>query len=95
MNYYEPNESLEQLELQEKILNTAIDVQALLRIFIDKNIITKEEINEYREEVRNSSKYKNSLDYIKRQKQGFQTGKDNPTEYLKSLFNAKMNGDIK
>ncbi len=76
-------------------LKTAIDVQVVLRILVDKEIATREEIQKYREEVSNSPKYKIVLDDIKRQKVGFQAAKDNPQEYLQALLRAKMNGNIK
>ena len=94
-NFYKPEEVLHELQVQETILKTAIDVQVVLRILVDKEIVTREEVQKYREEVSNSPKYKIVLDDIKRQKVGFQVAKDNPQDYLKALFKAKMNGDIK
>ncbi|WP_182440326.1 hypothetical protein [Blautia obeum] len=52
-------------------------------------------MTKYREEVRNSPKYKPVLEEIQRQTRGFEAAKDNPQEYLKAIFKAKMNGDIK
>ena len=92
---YKPEEALHELQVQETILKTAIDVQVVLRILVDKEIVTREEVQKYREEVSNSPKYKIVLDDIQRQKAGFQAAKDNPQEYLRALFKAKMNGDIK
>ena len=92
---YKPEEALHELQVQETILKTAIDVQVVLRILVDKEIVTREEVQKYREEVSNSPKYKIVLDDIKRQKVGFQVANDNPQDYLKALFKAKMNGDIK
>ena len=93
-NYYKPDEALHELMIQETIVNVAVDVQALLRILVEKEIITREEVNQYREEVRNSPKYRSVIEDIQRQKAGFQAAKDNPEEYLKALFKAKMNGNI-
>ena len=93
--YYKPEEALHELMLQETIVNTAVDIQALLRILVDKEIVTREEIAQYREEVRNSPKYKPVIENIQRERKGFQMAKDNPQEYLKALMKAKMNGDIK
>ena len=93
--FYKPEEALHELQIQETILKTAIDVQAVLRILVDKEIVSREEVQKYREEVSNSPKYKIVLDDIQRQKAGFQTAKDNPQDYLRALFKAKMNGDIK
>lgn len=80
---------------RKTILKIAIDVQVVLRILVDKEIATREEVQKYREEVSNSPKYKIVLDDIKRQKAGFQAAKDNPQEYLQALLRAKMNGNIK
>ena len=92
---YKPEEALHELQVQETILKTAIDVQVALRILVDKKIVTREEVQKYREEVSNSPKYKIVIDDIQRQKAGFQAAKDNPQEYLQALLRAKMNGDIK
>lgn len=94
-SYYKPDEALHELQIQEAIMKVSVDVQAVLRILVDKKIITREEVQKYRNEVSNSPRYKLVLDDIQRQKRGFQAAKDNPQEYLKALFNAKMNGDIK
>lgn len=93
--YYKPEEALQDLLVQETILNVTIDVQALLRILVDKEIITREEVKQYREEVRNSPKNKVISDDIQRQKFGFQAAKDNQEEYLKNIPKAKMDGKIK
>lgn len=93
--YYKPEEALQDLQVQETILNVAIDVQVLLRILVDKEIITREEVAEYRKEVRNSPKYKVVSDDIQKQKIVFQAAKDNPQEYLQAILKAKMDGKIK
>lgn len=94
-SYYKPDEALHGLQIQEAIMKVSVDVQAVLRILVDKKIITREEVQKYRNEVSNSPRYKLVLDDIQRQKRGFQAAKDNPQEYLKAILNAKMNGDIK
>lgn len=76
-------------------MNLAVDIQALLRILVEKGIITRDEVNAYREEVRNSPKYKPTIDAIKREKEGFTATKQNPEEYLRVIFKAKMDGKIK
>lgn len=93
--YYKPDEALHELMMQETIMNLAVDIQALLRILVEKGTITRDEVNAYREEVRNSPKYKPTLDAIKREKDGFTAAKQNPEEYLKAIFKAKMDGKIK
>lgn len=93
--FYKPEEALHELQVQEAILKTAIDVQVVLRILVDKEIVTREEIQKYREEISNSPKYKIVIEDIRRQKTIFQAAKDNPQDYLKALLRAKTNGDIK
>lgn len=93
--YYKPEEALQELKLQQTIFDVAVDIQSLLRILVDKQIITREEVAKYREEVKNSPKYKPVLDEILRQTKAFQAAKDNPQEYLQYLMKAKMKGDIK
>ncbi|MCD7996478.1 MAG: hypothetical protein LUH21_04510 [Clostridiales bacterium] len=93
--YYKPDEALHELMIQETIINVAVDVQAVLRILVDKEILTRKEINKYRQEVRNSPKYKLVIEDIQRQKTGFQAAKNDPEGYLKALFKAKMDGNIK
>lgn len=94
-SYYKPEEALQELLLQENILRSLIDVQAALRILVDKGVVTREEVQKYRNEVSNSPKYKVVMDDIQRQKKGFQVTKDNPQEYLQAIMRAKMNGDIR
>ena len=87
-NYYKPDQALHELMTQQTIVDCAVDIQVLLRILVDKEIIT-------REEVRNSPKYKPVLDDIQRQRQAFQAAKDNPQEYLQAILKAKMDGKLK
>lgn len=92
-NRTRPDDALHELMTQETIINVAVDVQALLRILVEKEIITREEVKEYREEVRNSPKYGPVIEDIQRQRKAFQIAKDNPEAYLKAMFKAKVNGD--
>lgn len=94
-NFYKPDDALHELQMQETILKTAIDVQVALRILVDKGIVTREEVKQYREEVNNSPKYKLAMDEIQRNKAGFQAAKNNPQEYLQAIFRAKRDGKIR
>ena len=93
--YYNPEDALQEILLQEQLVKQAVDIQALLRILVDKDIITKEDVAQYREEVRNSPKYKATLEKLETQKRGFEKAKENPNEYLKALLKAKMEGKIR
>lgn len=91
---YNPDEALKELMLQEAIVNNAVDTQVLLRILVDKEIITREEVNKYRQEVRSSSKYAGAIQNIESQKKAFEYAKQDPNAYLKAILNAKMNRKI-
>ena len=53
-SYYKPDDALHELMIQETILNVAVDVQALLRILVKKEIITRDEVKQYRQEIARS-----------------------------------------
>lgn len=89
-NNLNPKEALQELLLQEQLVNCCVDVQVLLRIMVDKKIITREEVSAYRNEVRSSPKYANTINIIKSQKTLFEKAIADPKEYLKMLFNAKL-----
>ena len=80
------------LDIQNKqmILNTAIDVQALLRILVDKQIITKEEVRNYRNEVRESPKYQAAALYVEQTLAEIQAYESNPELRLKVMFHQKQ-----
>lgn len=94
-NFYKPDEALHELQTQETIMNIAVDVQTALQILVDKGIVSREEVSTYRDRVRNSPRYKPVLEQIGWQKKAFQMAKENPQDYLKELFKAKMDGKIK
>lgn len=75
--------------IQDKavILNAAIDIQALLRLLVEKEVIGKEEINSQRQEVRESSKYRNAITYIE-MKFGPGTLQPEQKEFLKAMTAA-------
>ena len=93
-NIYKPDEALHELYTQETIMQIAVDVQTILQILVDKEIVEREEVNMYRYRVRNSPKYKPTLEEIERQKIAFQKAKDNPEAYLKELFKEKLDGRV-
>lgn len=80
------------LDIQNKklILETAIDIQALLRILVNKEIITKQEVDQYRAEVRGCQKYRAALVYIDQTLKEIEMYENDPTLQLKELLNRKM-----
>ena len=85
-------ETKNELETKQLILKTAIDIQALLRILVDKEIISKNEVDHYRNEVRRSPKYANAIEYIEQTLIEIQYYEKDPTTQLKELMRRKMEG---
>lgn len=79
------------LENKKLILDTAIDIQALLRLLVEKKIVTREEVNRFRKEVRLSSKWKAANTYIEQTMEEIDFYQRNPQMALKAMFEAKLN----
>ena len=93
-NLYNPDNALQELILQKQVIDEAVDVQALLRILVDKNIVTREEVAKYRDEVRSSPKYAAAIAKVEKEIKFFEAAKKDPNGYLKSLMSAKINGKL-
>ena len=91
---YNPDNALQELILQKQVIDEAVDVQALLRILVDKNIVTREEVAKYRDEVRSSPKYAAAIAKVEKEIKFFEAAKADPNGYLKALMNAKVNGNL-
>lgn len=81
-----------ELRDRKMMLDTAVDVQAILRILVDKEIITREEVKRMREEVRESPKYQKAYIYIEQTAAEIQKYKADPAERLREMFRRKTNG---
>lgn len=85
--------TLEDIKNKKLILDIRIDTQATLRILVDKRIVSREEVQKYREEVRNSPKYISSYKYLTQALSEIIEYKNDPQKLLKAMFEAKMKGD--
>ena len=74
------------------LLKTAIDVQALLRLLVEKGIITKEEVNKKRNEVSQSKKNRKALLYIEETEREIMKYQSDPQAALKEMLRRKMDG---
>lgn len=72
------------------IINTAIDIQALLRLLAEKEIITKAEMNRLREEVRSSPKYANAVIYLDQTLNEIKHFENDPQALLREIMQRKM-----
>ena len=85
--------TLEDIKNKKLILDIGIDTQATLRILVDKGIVTRKEVQKYREEVRNSPKYFDSYQYLTQTLNEIIEYKNNPQKLLKAMIEAKMRGN--
>ena len=79
------------IENKKLILDTAIDTQALLRLLVEKDVITKEEMNQFRQEVKESPKYRNSILYIEQTLTEIEHYKSDPQALLREMMRQKAN----
>ena len=82
----------EDLKNKAMILQTGIDLQALLRLLVDKGIISREEIREYRNEVSGSPKSGAAVSFIEQAKAEIEHYEANPRELLAELLRRKSSG---
>lgn len=82
----------EDLKNKAMILQTGIDLQALLRLLVDKGIISREEIREYRNEVSGSPKWGAAVSFIEQTKAEIELYEANPRELLAELLRRKSSG---
>lgn len=94
VNSYKPDEALQELRYQEQIVNSLVESQVVLQLLVKHDIVTREEVAEMRKIVKKSDKFRLVIEDIERQKQGYELAKENPQEYLRAMFKAKMNGEI-
>ena len=94
-NIYDPDKLQSEAVQKKLMLDTAVDVQAILQILVSKEITTKEEVDKIRNIVKSQPKYKLAYDYINGIQTASETWKNDPQAYLKELLKAKMDGKVK
>lgn len=85
--------TLEDIKNKKLILDIGIDTQATLRILVDKGIVSREEVQKYREEVRNSPKWKAAYQYIVENLEEIARYKADPKSLLRAMMEAKIKGN--
>ena len=91
VNNLNPKEALQELRYQEQIVNSLVDSQVVLQLLVKHNIVTRDEVSEMRNIVRNSPKFKPVISDIEEQKKMYTYAIEHPEEYLRSMMNAKLN----
>lgn len=92
---YNMDTALNEINVKELLLDVKVETQVILQLLVQKGIVTREEVSEMRNKVKNSSMYKTTYDYLDHAKKKANYYKDNPEQHLKDILAAKMNGTIK
>lgn len=75
------------------IVNTAIDVQVILQLLIEKEVITREDVQRMRATVSaNDSKYSNAKKWIDQAEAELARAKIDPQWVLKAMMDEKIRG---
>ena len=88
----DPDATQEDIKNKKLILDIGIDTQATLRILVDKGIVSRKEVQKYREEVRNSPKWNAAYRYIAKNLEEIARYKADPKSLLRAMMEAKMSG---
>ena len=92
---YDMDQAQSEIEDKLLLLDTKVETQVILQILVEKGIVTAEEIQEWRNKVKKSPKYKSSYDYLNTAKEKSEFYKNNPEQHLKDILDAKLSGKIK
>ncbi len=80
------------LQNKQLILKTAIDVQVVLQLLVEKEIVTRDEVDAKRKTVSNRPNYKNAATNIEQNLEEVLRYKENPQELLKHMMDLKLKG---
>lgn len=82
----------EELNNKKAILDLKVETQVILSLLVEKEIVSREEVAAMREKIRRSPKYKAAYAYLDQCADKITDYKDDPSQLLKDIFNAKMKG---
>ena len=89
---YHMDDAINEIQEKRAIVDAKIDSQVVLQLLVQKGRVTREEVEEMRGRVRNSTKYKATIEYLDGAKEKAEYYLNNPQEHLKDLFNRKLSG---
>ena len=91
---YNMDTALNEINEKKLLLDVKVETQLILQLLVQKGIVSREEVSEMRNKVKNSPNYKPLYDYFELAEQKANYYKANPEQHLKDVFAAKMNGTI-
>lgn len=91
---YNMDTALHEINDKKLLLDVKVETQLILQLLVAKGIVTREEVAEMREKVKNSPNYKPLYEYLENSKKTADYYKANPEQHLKDIFNAKLKGKM-
>ena len=91
---YEPQKLKEEAAQKMLMIETAIEVKALINLFKAKGFVADCELDEFRKQLRKSPEYCFAYENAKKMIEAANLYETNPTAYLQMLFKAKMEGRV-
>lgn len=92
---YNMDTALDEINSKKLLLDVKVETQLILQLLVQKGIVTREEVAEMRNKVKNSPNYKPLYEYFEQAEQKAEYYRQHPEEHLKDIFNAKLNGTLK
>ena len=92
---YEPQNLKEEATKNMMILDTAVEIQAVVQLLVSKGIIANVEMDYMRNQTKDSPKYKAVYEMAQKAISAAELYEKNPQAYLQELFKAKLNGNLR
>lgn len=92
---YDMDVAMQEIGTKKLLLDVKAETQTILQLLVAKGIVTREEVAETRNRVKNSPAYKPLYEYLENAVDTAKFYKENPEQHLKDIFNAKMDGRMK
>ncbi len=91
---FDLDKSAQTLAFAEMLVDIGLEIEALKDLLEKHGIISSLEFDACKQYLASTGQRKEVLDYIARMKAGVEHYKNNQQDYLRDLFNAKLNGNL-
>lgn len=91
---YEPEKLKEEATRNMLIMDTALRLEALIRLLISKGIVSKVEMDYMRKELMEDPKYQAGYKMAEEMVKAAELYEQNPQAYLRGLWEAKLKGKV-
>lgn len=92
---YNPEGLREDAVVKKMILDLTVEVQALTELLRAKAFVSNAELDPIRDKIRQNYQFKMAYEAINKMNAASDFYKNDPQQYLKELFKAKMEGKIR